>query len=339
MVRQFIVGTAVVLVLVLVALTTFAWLTARRPLPEHSGEVQVEGLSSNVRVSRDAQGVPQIYADSAEDLFRAQGYVHAQDRFFEMDYRRHVTAGRLAELVGNNADAIQADKVIRTFGWRHVAEEEFNILDDTTRQYLQAYADGVNAYLADRSPAETAVEYTVLDVSVEVNEPEQWDPIDSLAWLKAMAWDLRGNYDDELDRALAYSTLDDASRVSELFPAFSVTGNATILDPAEAGATTATQPPQATQTSSGAGDPYGSPGLAKALKSAQAALDAVPVQIARGEGTGSNSWAVSGQYTESGKPLLANDPHLNLAAPGIWAQVGLHCNQVSAECPLDVSGF
>lgn len=325
--------------LVLVAVTTFGWFTGRRPLPAHSGEVQLEGLSSDVRVSRDAQGVPQIYADSAEDLFRAQGYVHAQDRFFEMDYRRHVTAGRLAELVGNSEDAIQADMVTRTFGWRHVAEEEFNILDDTTRQYLQAYADGVNAYLADRNPAETAVEYTVLDVSVEVNEPEPWDPIDSLAWLKAMAWDLRGNYDDELDRALAFSRLDDASRVAELFPAFSSTGNRPILNPAEAGVAPTTQQTQATQTSSGTGDAYQSPDLTEALESAQRALDAVPVQIARGEGTGSNSWAVSGQYTESGKPLLANDPHLDLAAPGIWAQVGLHCNQVGPECPFDVSGF
>jgi penicillin amidase len=339
-VRQFIVGTAVILVLVLVALTTFGWLTARRPLPEYSGDVQVEGLSSDVRVSRDAQGVPQIYADSAEDLFRAQGFVHAQDRFFEMDYRRHVTAGRLAELVGNNPDAIQADMVTRTFGWRHVAEEEFNILDDTTRQYLQAYADGVNAYLKNRSPAETAFEYTVLDVSVEVSEPEPWTPIDSLAWLKAMAWDLRSNYDDELDRALAYGTLDkDASRVNALFPAFSGTGNAPILDPAEAGATQATQQTQATQTLSDTGIAYKSPHLTEALESAQRALDAVPVQIARGEGTGSNSWVVSGEYTESGKPLLANDPHLDLAAPGIWAQVGLHCNQVGAECPFDVSGF
>ncbi|WP_423465343.1 penicillin acylase family protein [Promicromonospora sp. MS192] len=339
MVRQFLVGTAVVVVLVLVALTTFGWFTARRPLPELSGEVQLEGLGSDVRVSRDAQGVPQIYADSAEDLFRAQGYVHAQDRFFEMDYRRHVTAGRLAELVGNNEDAIQADMVIRTFGWRHVAEEEFNVLDDSTRQYLQAYADGVNAYLAGRSPSETAVEYTVLDVSVEVNEPEPWDPIDSLAWLKAMAWDLRGNYDDELDRALAYSTLGDASRVAELFPAFSGTGNTPILDPADVGTGQATQQSQATQTASATGDVYGSPELAQAMEAAQRALDSVPVQIARGEGTGSNSWAVSGKYTESGKPLLANDPHLDLAAPGIWAQVGLHCNQVGPECPFDVSGF
>ncbi|MFE7507448.1 penicillin acylase family protein [Promicromonospora sp. NPDC057488] len=323
--------------LALVAVTTFGWLTGRRPLPEYSGSVQVEGLGSDVRVSRDAQGVPQIYADTAEDLFRAQGYVHAQDRFFEMDYRRHVTAGRLAELVGNNEDAIKADMVTRTFGWRHVAEEEFNILDDTTRQYLQAYADGVNAYLADRSPGETAVEYTVLDVSVEVNDPEPWGPIDSLAWLKAMAWDLRGNYEDELDRALAYSTLGDASRVAELFPAYSGTGNAPILDPAEAGAQATA--PAGTETASATQEVYQSPHLADALESAQKALDAVPVQIARGEGTGSNSWVVSGQHTKSGKPLLANDPHLDLAAPGIWAQVGLHCNQVGPECPYDVAGF
>lgn len=336
-VRQFLVGTAVVVVLALVAVTTFGWLTGRRPLPDYSGSVQVEGLGSDVRVSRDAQGVPQIYADTAEDLFRAQGYVHAQDRFFEMDYRRHVTAGRLAELVGNNPDAIQADMVTRTFGWRHVAEEEFNILDDTTRQYLQAYADGVNAYLADRSPGETAVEYTVLDVSVEVNDPEPWGPIDSLAWLKAMAWDLRGNYDDELDRAQAYSTLGDASRVAELFPAYSGTGNAPILDAAEAGAQATA--PTGTETASATQEVYQSPHLADALESAQKALDAVPVQIARGEGTGSNSWVVSGQYTKSGKPLLANDPHLDLAAPGIWAQVGLHCNQVGPECPYDVAGF
>nr|WP_026366009.1 penicillin acylase family protein [Promicromonospora sukumoe] len=331
------VGTAVVVVLALVAVTTFGWLTGRRPLPDYSGSVQVEGLGSDVRVSRDAQGVPQIYADTAEDLFRAQGYVHAQDRFFEMDYRRHVTAGRLAELVGNNEDAIKADMVTRTFGWRHVAEEEFNILDDTTRQYLQAYADGVNAYLADRSPGETAVEYTVLDVSVEVNDPEPWGPIDSLAWLKAMAWDLRSNYDDELDRAQAYSTLGDASRVAELFPAYSGTGNAPILDAAEAGAQATA--PSGTETASATEEVYQSPHLADALESAQKALDAVPVQIARGEGTGSNSWVVSGQYTKSGKPLLANDPHLALAAPGIWAQVGLHCNQVGPECPYDVAGF
>src|SRR5690606_9790792 len=123
-----------------------------------------------------------------EDLFAAQGYVHAQDRFFEMDYRRHVTAGRLSELVGENEDALAADRVIRTFGWRRVAEEEWSLLDPATRRYLEAYADGVNAYLADHGSQGLAFEYTVLGLQVDVGEPEPWDPVDSLAWLKAMAW-------------------------------------------------------------------------------------------------------------------------------------------------------
>src|SRR5665647_2807391 len=88
----------------------------RRPLPDDSGALVLPGLTAEVTVLRDARGVPSIYADNAEDLFRAQGFVHAQDRFFEMDYRRHVTSGRLSELVGQNADALAADKVIRTFG-------------------------------------------------------------------------------------------------------------------------------------------------------------------------------------------------------------------------------
>ncbi|NNC10224.1 penicillin acylase family protein, partial [Corallococcus exiguus] len=128
-----------------------------------------------------AQGVPQIYADTPEDLFRAQGYVQAQDRFFEMDYRRHVTSGRLAELVGDNPDAIAADTVTRTFGWRQVAEEEWDVVPPETKAYLQAYAEGVNAYLEDRSPSEIALEYTVLGLQVDVAEPEPWDPVDSLA--------------------------------------------------------------------------------------------------------------------------------------------------------------
>ncbi|MGO1277293.1 MAG: penicillin acylase family protein, partial [Cellulosimicrobium funkei] len=115
------IGVAALLVVALVAGAAFVVVTVRRPLPQASGEISVPGLGSEVTVLRDAQGVPQIYADTPEDLFRAQGYVQAQDRFFEMDYRRHVTSGRLAELVGDNPDAIAADTVTRTFGWRQVA--------------------------------------------------------------------------------------------------------------------------------------------------------------------------------------------------------------------------
>ncbi len=328
-------GIAVVVALALVATVTFTVVTVRKPLPETSGTQNVPGLAGEVTVHRDEQGVPQVYASTAEDLFAAQGYLHAQDRFFEMDYRRHVTSGRLAELVGDVPTAIDADKVIRTFGWREVAEEEWNLISPESRGYLQAYAQGVNAYLADRSTDEIALEYTVLGATVDVATPAPWDPVDSLAWLKAMAWDLRGNYDDELDRALAYGALEDVELVDELFPSFVEGGNTPILaesdlveDDGRKGSRTAP-----------ADVAWRGDALGGAVSSAAAALDAVPVLVGTGDGAGSNSWVVSGDLTASGLPILANDPHLALDVPSLWSQVGLHCEQVSADCPFDVSGF
>lgn len=338
-------GVAVVIALVLVAGASFGVVTVRRPLPEADGTQQVPGLSAEVRVIRDAQGVPQIYATTSEDLFAAQGYLQAQDRFFEMDYRRHVTSGRLAELVGDVPAAIEADMVTRTFGWRKVAEEEWHLLSDETKSYLRAYADGVNAYLSAHDADDIALEYTVLGVTVDVADPEPWEPVDSLAWLKAMAWDLRGNYDTELERALAYSTLGDTKLVDQLFPAYAAGGNQPILSTAEDtssdkdGADEGSADETADGAPAGAEASYPTPEVQHAVATVQAAFDAVPVLVGRGEGVGSNSWAVSGEHTASGAPMLANDPHLTLAAPGIWAQVGLHCDVVDELCPFDVAGF
>nr|WP_245852676.1 penicillin acylase family protein [Isoptericola jiangsuensis] len=359
-------GLAVLVALALVATVTFGVVTVRKPLPDLAGTQQLAGLSAEVTVERDAQGVPQVYASTPEDLFAAQGYVHAQDRFFEMDYRRHVTAGRLAELVGDVPAAIEADKVVRTLGWRQVAEEEWNLVSPETRSYLQAYARGVNAYLADRAPDDLAVEYTVLGTTVDVATPAPWDPVDSLAWLKAMAWDMRGNYDDELGRALAYSTLEDVDAVEELYPGFAEGGNTPILrkrdvnqtlraeeaagvspgasdDPDGTGGTDASSTDAGTE---GDAEGDGTTGVAlgtaavdDAVQATADALAAVPVLVGRGDGSGSNSWVVSGDLTESGSPILANDPHLSLGAPGIWYQVGLHCTQVDDACPFDVAGF
>ena len=186
---------AVVVVAAIVA-TVVVVSAVRDSLPETSGRADLPGLGADVTVMRDESGIPHIYGDSMTDLARAQGYVHAQERFFEMDLRRHVTAGRLAELVG--ADGLDADKAIRTMGWRRVAEEELPTLKPQTRQMLQAYADGVNTYLRGRSPGEVAVEYSILGLQLPTAEIEEWSPVDSLSWLKAMAWDLHGNYDDEL---------------------------------------------------------------------------------------------------------------------------------------------
>ncbi len=328
----------VVLALAVVAVVAVAATVVRRPLPDDSGALVLPGLSAEVTVLRDARGVPSIYADNAEDLFRAQGFVHAQDRFFEMDYRRHVTSGRLSELVGQNADALAADEVIRTFGWRQVAEQEWDLLAADTRSYLQAYADGVNAYLDTRSADSLGVEYTVLGLQVDVEKPEPWDPIDSLAWLKAMAWDLHANYDDELTRGLAYATLRDVDQVDELFPRYPQEQHAPIVQevvPATQDATTTATGGTGTSTFTGGL----SPDLTRALGATRTALDAVPHLLGEGEGVGSNSWVVSGEHTASGEPLLANDPHLSISAPGIWSQMGLYCTEVDASCPFAVSGF
>jgi penicillin amidase len=330
--RRSLVVVAGIVVLALLAGIVTSLVVVRRPLPKTSGHVDIAGLSAVVTVDRDARGVPHITADTPEDLFKAQGFVHAEDRFFEMDYRRHVTAGRLSELVGANADALAADKVIRTFGWRRVAEQEFALLAPTTQTYLRAYADGVNAYLDSRTPASLAVEYSVLGLQVDVKQPEHWDPVDSLAWLKAMAWDLRGNYDRELARAAAFSSIQDVARVDQLFPAYPQDINQPIIT---AQAATSASP----VSSQVAGLDLSTPALQSALTSASEALGAVPHLVGDGDGVGSNSWVVSGAHTASGLPILANDPHLSISAPGIWAQVSLSCRKVTKACPFDVSGF
>lgn len=324
---------ALVVVLAVVALAAVAAAVVRRPLPDHSGTVSLPGLKAEVTVLRDPRGVPTVQASTAEDLFRAQGYVHAQDRFFEMDYRRHVTAGRLSELVGANEDALAADRVIRTLGWRDVAEQELDLVDESTRRYLTAYAEGVNAYLDSRDPEELAVEYTVLGIRLDLSDPEPWTPVDSLAWLKAMAWDLRANYDDELARGLSYTTVRDVARVDELFPRYPEAEHLPIVSPA-------VDEPTGEAVLPARGDAAALPAdLERALDDARTAIDAIPTLVGRGEDVGSNSWVVSGEHTASGAPILANDPHLSISAPGVFMQMGLRCTQVGPQCPFDVSGF
>ncbi|KAE8762535.1 penicillin acylase family protein, partial [Georgenia thermotolerans] len=225
-----VVGLIVVALVVTAGLGTFL---VRRPLPEQGGAQTLKILGSRVEVVRDARGVPQIYADSDADLMRAQGYVHAQDRFFEMDYRRHVTAGRLSELVGKNDAALAADQVVRTLGWRRVAEQEWEQLDQGTKDLYTAYAEGVNAYLRGREASELGVEYTVLGTTITLKQIAPWDPVDSVAWLKAMAWDLSQNFNAEVGRAAALRPMgEDVGRVEQLYPDYPYDLNPPIIDKA-----------------------------------------------------------------------------------------------------------
>lgn len=340
------------LVLVLVAAMVLGVGMTRRSFPQVDGELNLPGLSAPVDVLRDERGVTQIYADTAEDLFQAQGFTAAQDRFFQMDLRRHVTSGRLAELVGE--PGVETDRVIRTMGWRQVAERELPQLDADTRRYLSAYTAGVNAYLEQNpSPSQVSLEYVVLGQSVPDYRIEPWEDADSVAWLKAMAWDLRGNYSDELARARLVGELSRQQR-DALYPPYPHEVNAPILsedewepepvDPPESvdrrgGERLDPDPVPDQGGGGGSSDPAELAGAQESYLSTVEALAAVPNLLGEGSGIGSNSWVVSGEHTESGLPLLANDPHLGVSQPGIWMQTGLHCRQVTEDCPFDVSGF
>ncbi|CAM5514681.1 penicillin acylase family protein [Streptomyces abikoensis] len=353
--------------------------TVRASFPETSGTLQLKGLGGEVRVARDDHGVPQVYANSAEDLFRAQGFVQAQDRFWEMDVRRHLTAGRLSEMFGE--DQVETDAFIRTMGWRKVAQEEYDTkLSATTKKYLQAYSDGVNAYLKDHQGKSLSVEYAALEFENDY-KPEKWTPVDSVAWLKAMAWDLRGNVQDEIDRSLASTRLS-PQQIDQLYPAYPYDRNKPVveggaIDPATkefdpkatpaapgttgetggTGRTGGTHTPGASGSQGNAGPQNGAGeagngsaatgggagaagGLRTGLTSLSNTLDKIPALLGKsGNGIGSNSWVVSGQYTTTGKPLLANDPHLAPQMPSLWYQMGLHCTKTGPSCPFDVAGY
>ncbi|NJC63334.1 penicillin acylase family protein [Planosporangium flavigriseum] len=308
--------------------------TVRRSFAQYDGVARLTGLSGPVTVYRDAHGIPQVYAHTADDLYRAQGYVHAQERFWEMDFRRHVTAGRLAELFG--ADQVQTDSYLRTMGWRRVAEQEWNLLSADTRRYLAAYADGVNAWLRDHQGSQASLEYAVLGLQNSGYRIEQWSPIDSLAWLKAMAWDLRGNMGQEIERAALLGAGLSRTQVEQLYPAYPFDRNAPIVSGGSvtAGTFTATGASSAA-AGAGGGTALSEAPLAAVLTPLGRDLKNLPALLGtNGAGIGSNSWVIAGSRTATGKPILANDPHLGPSMPAIWFQIGLHC-----DCGLNVEGF
>ncbi len=330
--RALAVGLVAVLTLSLAG-AGFGVFTVMHSFPQTAGTVEIEGLDATVTVQRDASGIPVVTATTAHDLFLAQGFVQAQDRFWEMDFRRHVTAGRLAELFGESQ--IGTDIFIRTLGWRHVAEQEVALLDPNSLAYYQAYADGVNAYLTHRSGSQLSLEHGILALQNSAYSPELWTPADSIAWLKAMAWDLRSNLEDEIDRAILATAITPAE-VALLHPAYDYATHPTIID------STALETPETTPTvgfSTEIAD-AALPALSSALRELADTLAALPELLGTpGTDIGSNSWVVGGEFTESGLPVLANDPHLGAVLPSVWYQMGLRCKAVTDECPFDVSGF
>ena len=310
-----------VVVLVLGALAG-VWLV-RRSFPVVDGEVGLDGLQAEVTVTRDGDGVPHIEATSAHDLFMAQGYVHAQDRFWQMDVWRHIGAGRLSEMFGEGQ--VETDTFLRTLGFERIAEEEYAVAPPEAQAVLDAYAEGVNAYLDERpGGAALSLEYAVLGLQSAEYRPEDWDPIDSLTWAHVMAWDLRSNMDAEIDRAIVSGAVG-TERTEQLYPPYPDDHPVIVPSGGEA------------RAGSGGGVPVPVQTLLADVRQSADSVDAVVGEVF--EGIGSNNWVVDGSRTESGAPLLANDPHLGIQMPSIWYEIDLWCAEVDANCPYRVTGF
>lgn len=253
--------------------------------PQISGSLQIAGLAAPVDIVRDAAGVPHIYAQSTADAYFALGFVHAQDRLWQLEMNRRIPAGRMAEILGPKA--LPTDRFLRTLGVRRNAEQILARLAPDTRAALQSYADGINAFVANRSgplPPEFVLTGTAA--------PERWEPADSVAWQTMMAWDLGANWTQELLRMRLAQRLS-LAQINEFLAPY----------PGEA--------PLATQDYTTFYRQFA--GLSRQLSTL--AQMAPPSYV---EGMGSNNWVLGGMRTASGKPLLANDPHLGLSAPSLW---------------------
>jgi penicillin amidase len=251
----------------------------RSSLPRVEGGIAVGGLNVEVTIARDGDGVPLITASDDEDAAFGLGFVHAQDRLFQMETMRRSGAGRLSEIFG--AQTVGVDRQMRVLGLYRLADAEFASLSLPVQRGLEAYAAGVNAFLASRRGA-LPPEFLLLRFA-----PEPWRPADSLVWGKLMDLHLAGNYRGELLRARLARTLS-PEELAFLYPEY----------------------------------PKGAPTTLAELASIyrQMPLDRLYAALPPAVGPiyASNNWVVDGAHSKSGKPLLANDPHLAFGAPGFW---------------------
>lgn len=277
------------LVLILVA-PLAGWLVLRRSLPQVNGVVRLNGLNGAVDVSRDSRGIPYISASTDHDAFFALGYVHAQDRLWQMEMQRRIGAGRLSEVLGDAT--VETDQFLRTLGTYRAAQAAWPALSPESQAALQAYADGINAFLAEGR--QLPPEFVILGF-----KPEPWQPADSLVWAKMMSWNLGDTYGDDIFRAQLAAALG-PERAAQLLPGYPA--GAPIILPAEATASGLRQVQQVLRGQFGLG----------------------------GKNIGSNNWVVSGARTASGKPLLANDPHLGAQIPSIWYLASIQGDRLHA---------
>ena len=291
----------------------------RLPLPNH--EIDVSGLPLNdfIEIIRDERGIPHIYGTNVDDILFAQGYVHAQDRFWQLEFWSHLSTGRLASLIGD--PGIGADLLFRTFGFGRVAQEEYDNLSPEFKQDLISYTNGINAYIESRPQNRLSLEHFFLQFLNPDYVVDQYEPYLPLAWAKMMAYDLNGNFGQEIQNARTYNTLSEEV-LNLLTPPYPV-DHPYIVEEWEGRASFAS---------------FNKPNNIQQF-SQSIFIKYVTKDLQTNQSLGSNSWAISGEHTETGAPLLANDPHLSVQLPAIWYENGLHCYPKNTNCQLDVIGF
>jgi penicillin G amidase len=285
-----VIGSAILTIL-LIAIVVGAYLFVQKSLPVVEGEITVEGLHGEVSVWRDEQGVPHIEAQHEHDLYVAQGYVTAQDRLFQMDLSRRQASGKLSEVVGEAT--VEQDQFFRTIGLRRAAEASVDSYSPEALAVLDAYAQGVNAYVQQAKENGTLpVEFSLMGY-----EPEMWDKVDSLTIGKFMAYDLGGNWEGQAFRYRLAQQFSE-EKVLDLLPTY----------------------------------PEDGPTVIQGLKEHPVDLSTLLATAhTTEEMNGSNNWVISGEQTESGFPIVANDPHLGLGTPSIWYQTHLQSPAVNVS--------
>ena len=294
-------GAGGLLALVLVVLGAVG-VYLMRAQPQHEGTLRLSGLKSVVKVSRDGAGVVHIEGDSMADTAFALGFTHAQERGWQLEFNRRIMHGELAEILGEAA--LPVDKLLRTLGIYQVAQKQYAGYPEDVKASLQAYSKGIQAFYASGNQT-LSPEFLLLGTKPGGRSGVAWEPADSVGWALMMALDLGGNWGQEISR-LSVAKVMDTEHLWQLYPGYPGEAPATAVDLAKLYKELGVYSNKVSTSGN-------------ASSSNHASL-AVPFLGEPGlvEGKGSNNWVISGDRTASGKPLLANDPHLGLGTPAIW---------------------
>jgi penicillin amidase len=316
--RRWSVKALAVLVVLAAVAAAAVYALGRRSLPAVDGAITVNGISAPVEIIRDADAIPHIFASTKLDALYGLGYAHAQDRLWQMEFQRRIGHGRLSEIFGSAT--LPQDRFLRTVGFGRAARAAWAGTPDWARRQVDAYVAGINAFLAGHHGSALPPEFSILRI-----DPEPWSGVDVLVWVKMMAWDLSANYTFELLRSDLAGTVG-AERAAALMPPYARDG-LSILGGSRGDSGSAGPGRSAGSDGSGNSGGGGGPGRAE-----HNTLQAFVLGLSRGEpavrdlllggGTtealGSNNWVADGTLTVSGKPLLANDPHLGTHVPSTW---------------------